>query len=441
MHPHDARTSAFDDDDPPSLTLARDCVHCGFCLASCPTYVIGGREPDSPRGRIELIRQGLEGEPMTGALVEHLDSCLGCLACQSACPSGVQYGKLLEPTRAQIERRGPELRPSGQRLLRRALFAVFPYPRRLRLLRAPLWLYQRLGIAAALRRSGLLSRLPASLAAMEAVAPPIRRRVSVPPRAAAVPPRRLSVGMLLGCVQRELYSHVNAATVEVLSAEGVEVVAPRRQGCCGALSLHTGRVEEARDLARRLIDAFADSATDALVVNAAGCGSTLKEYGELLADDPDYAARARELAGSVRDVHELLDELGPRAIRHPLPLTVAYHDACHLSHAQGIRRQPRDLLGQVPGLAVREVAEPDLCCGSAGVYNILQPQSATQLGERKAANVAATGAQLVVAANPGCLLQISAAMRRTGSALPSAHPIEVLAAALRGDPPSALLGP
>jgi glycolate oxidase iron-sulfur subunit len=430
---------AFDGDHPPSQALVDDCVHCGFCLPTCPTYVLWGEEMDSPRGRIYLMQQGLQGEPMTDSMVQHIDACLGCMACVTACPSGVQYDKLIEATRGQVERRGSQHRSRRQRLLREAVFAVFPHPRRLRLMRGPLAWYQRSGLSRAVRRSGVLERLSPTLATMEAVAPPVTKRVRIAERTPAVGDTRMVVGLLLGCVQREFYPGVNAATVRVLTAEGCDVVAPAAQQCCGALSVHTGRADEGRRYARALIDAFTDAGVERIVVNAAGCGSTMKEYADILADDPAYADRAKAFSEKVRDVTELLVELGPEAPRHPLPLTVAYHDACHLAHAQRVREQPRQLLRGVPGLEIKEIAEGEICCGSAGVYNLLNPEPGRELGDRKAANVAATGAPLLVTANPGCLLQVTAALQRAGTTIATAHTVEVLDASLRGLPPSALL--
>jgi glycolate oxidase iron-sulfur subunit len=432
--PHQVRTSpgvpAFDDHRPPSAELVSDCVHCGFCLPTCPTYVLWGEEMDSPRGRIYLMQSGLEGEPMTDSMVGHIDACLGCMACVTACPSGVQYDRLIEATRAQVERR--HRRTLTDRLLREAIFALFPYPRRLRALRAPLSAYRRSGLQRVVQRSGVLDRISPTLAAMESLAPPVRPAPPLPERVAARGQRRAVVGMLTGCVQREFFPRVNAATARVLAMEGCDVVIPRGQGCCGALSVHNGRETEAQAFARRTIDVFEAAGVEHVVVNAAGCGSSMKEYAELLADDPAYAERARHFAGSVRDVTELLAELGPVAVRHPVPLTVAYHDACHLGHAQGIRRAPRDLLVAVPGLELREIADPDICCGSAGVYNLLNPEAAGELGDRKARAVLATGADLLVTANPGCLLQVAASVARQGARIGLAHTVELLDASLRG---------
>jgi len=429
---------AFDDHRPPRLDLVEDCVHCGFCLPTCPTYLLWGEEMDSPRGRINLMQQGLGGEPLTPSMVRHFDACLGCMACVTACPSGVQYDRLIEATRAQVERR--HRRAAAERMLRTAVFAVFPHPGRLRLLRAPLALYRAGGLDRFVRRSGLLDRLPPAVAAMADLAPAVRRRVRLPDRVPARGPRRAVVGMLTGCVQREFFPGVNAATARVLALEGCDVVIPRGQGCCGALSLHSGRDAEAQEFARRLVDRFDRAGVEHVVVNAAGCGSAMKEYADLLADDPAYAGRARAFAASVRDVSELLADLGPAATRHPLSVTVAYHDACHLAHAQRIRAQPRELLRGIPGLRLREVAEPDICCGSAGVYNLLQPEPARDLGDRKAAHVLGTGAELLVTANPGCLLQVSRSVRRAGGRIALAHTVEVLDASLRGLPPQQLVG-
>ncbi len=425
---------AFDAHHPPEKALIDDCVHCGFCLPTCPTYVLWGEEMDSPRGRIYLMNEAVEGEPLTDAMVRHWDLCLGCLACVTACPSGVQYEKLLEATRAQVERRYP--RGRMDRLFRALIFALFPYPRRLRVLTAPLGPYQRYGVSGILRRAGLLQRLPASLRAMEALMPDLITSVArraIPTVTPAQGVQRARVGVLEGCVQRAFFGQVNAATVRVLAAEGCEVVSPRGQGCCGALSIHSGREEEGMRFARRTIDVFEAAQLEYVVVNSAGCGAAMKEYGYLLRDDPAYARRATNFSARVRDVSEFVQEIGPVAPRQPLPLTVAYHDACHLAHGQGIRQQPRQGLLAIPGVTVREIEESEICCGSAGVYNLVEPEPAAALGDRKARNVHATGAELLVASNPGCTLQIHASLARSGIRLPMAHPIEVLDASIRGE--------
>jgi glycolate dehydrogenase iron-sulfur subunit len=404
--------------------LLDDCVHCGFCLPTCPTYVLWGEEMDSPRGRIHLMDQHEKGAPFSDAMVRHFDACLGCMACVTACPSGVQYDRLIEVTRAQVEDEKPRTRTD--RLLREAIFAFFPYPKRLRLLRGPLRAYQ----ASKINMSPLLKRISPTLAAMERLAPSRAKHARLPAHVPAQGERRAVVGMLTGCVQREFFPGVNAATARVLAMEGCDVVIPRSQGCCGALSLHSGRAAEAKEFARQTIESFAG--VDVVVVNAAGCGSAMKDYADVLAGEPEWAERAKELSAKTRDIAEYLAELGPRATRHPLEISVAYHDACHLAHAQGIRVQPRELLRAVPGLEVREVADPEICCGSAGIYNLLQPEAAAELGDHKARNVSAAGADLLVAANPGCSLQIATALRRRGEGIAVAHTVEVLDASIRG---------
>ncbi|MDQ1685648.1 MAG: glycolate oxidase iron-sulfur subunit [Frankiaceae bacterium] len=413
---------AWDEHRPPSTDLLDDCVHCGFCLPTCPTYLLWGEEMDSPRGRIYLMGEGHDGEPLTDEMVAHFDRCLGCMACLTACPSGVQYDRLIEATRAQVERR--HRRTVRERALRSLVFKTFPYPRRLHALRPLLRAYQR---------SGIRLPLPNSARAMERLLPPLGRAARVPAVTPARGTRRARVGMLLGCVQREFFGDVNAATVRVLAAEGCEVVAPSVQGCCGALSLHMGRDGEAIAFAQRLIATFEPLAVDAVVVNAAGCGSAMKDYGWLLRDEPaPWPARGAAFSAKVRDISEWLVELGPVAVRHPVEMSVAYHDACHLAHAQGVRSAPRELLAAIPGLELREINEAAICCGSAGVYNILQPETARELGERKAANVAATGADILVTANPGCLMQIRTALADRGTPMRLAHTAEILDASLCG---------
>lgn len=428
---------AFDEQHPPDAALIGDCVHCGFCLPTCPTYVLWGEEMDSPRGRIYLMKEGLEGEPMSDAMVSHWDACLGCMACVTACPSGVQYDTLIEQTRAQVERNHE--RSAKDKALRGLVFSLFPYPRRLKLLRGPLRLLQRSGLDRAMRRTGLLERMAPQLAAMESLAPRLGKPQPLPSHIRATGQRRAVVGLLTGCVQGAFFPGVNAATARVLRAEGCDLVVPKAQGCCGALSVHNGREPEGQDFARRMIDTFESSGVEYVVVNAAGCGSTMKEYARLLQDDAAYAVRANAFAAKVRDVAEILDELGPVAPRHPLDLTVAYHDACHLAHAQGVRAQPRRLLEAIPGLELREIAEAELCCGSAGIYNIVNPEPARELGERKAANIVATGAQVLVTANPGCLMQVTSAIERSGHSMGMAHTVEVLDASIRGAPATTLL--
>ena len=432
---------AFDDHHPPDAALIGDCVHCGFCLPTCPTYVLWGEEMDSPRGRIDIMKGGLEGDAFDANSVRHLDQCLGCMACVTACPSGVQYDKLIESTRAQLERRAPRAR--SETLVRELVYRLFPYPRRLRALRGPLRAYQASGLGRVLARSGVLARLPAPLQAMESLAPRLGHVERLPARVPARGTRRRTVGLLTGCVQGTFFPDVNAATVRVLAAEGCEVVVPQRQGCCGALSAHAGREDEALAFAKASIEAFEQ--VDTVVVNAAGCGSNLKEYGHQLRDEPGWPERAEALSAKVRDLTELLDELGPVAERHPLrhddgsPMTVAYQDACHLAHAQGVRDQPRRLLRGIPGVELRELVEAEICCGSAGTYNLLHPEPARELGERKARAVLGTGAQVMVTANPGCWMQVATTLDRMGERMPVAHTVQVLDASIRGVPAGQLL--
>jgi glycolate oxidase iron-sulfur subunit len=428
---------AFDGDHPPSADVVSDCVHCGFCLTTCPTYVLWGEEMDSPRGRIHLIGQGLSGEPLSDSMVTHFDRCLGCMACVTACPSGVRYDRLIEDTRAQVERRHP--RGPRDRALRAAIFALFPYPKRLRLLRGPLRAYRMTGLKNLVDRSGLLNRLAPTLATLDSLAPRLRAVPKPPARVHARGDRRALVGMLTGCVQSAFFPDVNSATVRILAAEGCEVLIPPNQGCCGALSVHNGRRAEAQRFARNLIDTFERTGMDYFVVNSAGCGSSLKEYDELLADDSRYAERAATFTAKVRDLSELLVELGPVARRHPLPMSVAYHDACHLGHAQGVRAQPRALLAGIPDLTVRPIREAEICCGSAGVWNVLNPAPAAELGDRKAKAVLDTGAELLVTANPGCLMQVAAGIRRQGGSIALAHTAQVLDASIRNLGTEALL--
>ncbi|MFF5211865.1 (Fe-S)-binding protein [Streptosporangium sp. NPDC000396] len=405
--------------------LISDCVHCGFCLPTCPTYVLWGEEMDSPRGRIHLMKQHVEGTPLTPEMVGHFDACLGCMACVTACPSGVKYDRLIEQTRAEVER--THVRKPDDRALRALIFQLFPYPRRLRAMRLPL----RLSAGLRRRLAPRLARINPSLAAMADLAPQVPARVRLPHRVEARGERRATVGMLTGCVQGEFFPQVNAATARVLAMEGCDVVIPPSQGCCGALSLHSGQEEQAERFARRTIATFERASVDTIVVNAAGCGSTMKDYAEIL--HGEWADRARAIR--VVDLAEYLAALGPAAERHPLPLTVAYHDACHLAHAQGIRSQPRQLLAAIPDLELREISESAICCGSAGTYNLLQPEAARELGDRKAERVLATGADLLVSANPGCTMQITSAIHRRGAkAMPVAHIAQVLDASLRGLP-------
>ena len=424
-----ATTRAWDDHKPPELDLIKDCVHCGFCLPTCPSYLTFEDEMDSPRGRIVLMRIGHEeGSEVSPEMTTHFDRCLGCMACVTACPSGVQYDRLIEQTRPQLERQGD--RTLGERAYRRAIFALFTHPGRLRALAPLLALQRRLGITDALAARMRRPRLRALLR----LTPEVKARAAVtrlPTVTTARGTRRGRVALMQGCIQRVFFGDVNAATVRVLAAEGWEVHAPREPRCCGALMLHTGVEPEAQELARATIAAYEDF--EHVVVNVAGCGSAMKEYGHLLSDDTAWAERATKFVAKVRDVHELLAEHEPQAPRHPLPLKVAYHDACHLAHAQQVRAQPRALLRSIPGLELVEPADWEICCGSAGIYNLVQPGAAAKLGQRKAANLEATGAQAIAAANPGCAIQIAAHMN--GGRVPIYHPMTLLDHSIRGERP------
>ncbi len=439
--------------------VAKDCVHCGFCLPACPTYQLWAEEMDSPRGRIYLVNQILDGAELSTTAAEHFDRCLGCMACMTACPSGVQYDQLIEAARVWTEEarsappaveaalpggKGPGGKgPDGRRTVRdratrAAIFSLFPYPRRLRALTAPLRAAQRTGLDRRLARSSLPGRVSPALGAALRLAPPGVSAAAarpLPERVPALGTRRAVVGMLTGCVQSVFFPRVNAATARVLAAEGCDVIIPRGQGCCGALSLHSGREAEAGAFARRTIARFEQAGVDAVVVNSAGCGSAMKEYGRLLGGaDAGWAERAAEMSGKVRDFAEFLAQIGPAARRHPLPVTAAYHDTCHLAHAQRITREPRELLRAIPGLNLIEVPDAGTCCGSAGVYNLLQPEAAGELGDRKAESVLATGAPLLISANPGCSLQIASALAKRGQDIAIAHTAEVLDASIRGRP-------
>jgi glycolate oxidase iron-sulfur subunit len=392
------------------------CVHCGFCLATCPTYRVLGEEMDSPRGRIILMKEQLEGEIELEPMLPFVDRCLGCMACVTACPSGVEYGHLLAPFRARSEQ--TRRRTFLERATRLMVRSTLPYPQRFRLAAAG----GRMGRAV----RGLLPRpFAAMLDLLPVTLPPADPLPEVTPALGA---RRARVALLTGCVQQALAPSINRATLEVLRRNGVEVIVPRGQGCCGSLSLHIGEARQARDLGRVNLAAFPRD-VDAIVVNAAGCGSGMKEYGLLFAGEPD-ADLAEEFARRVVDVSVFLDRLGiekPPGL--PEPLRVAYHDACHLAHAQRVTAEPRRLLRAIPNVTLIEIPEGELCCGSAGVYNLEQPELAQQIGARKAQNILATGAQAVITGNIGCMMQLRTHLSALGQPLPVYHTVELLAAA------------
>lgn len=405
-----------------------DCVHCGLCHSACPTYVELGTEADSPRGRIHLMHALQEGSlPVDAQAVHHLDLCLGCRGCETACPSGVQYGALIEAARPWIEAR--YRRHAGTRLRRCLTLGMLPYPRRLRAALAPVRLLERSGVLALGRR--LVRRLPARWRYAASLLPdPLAARAVVPRETPADGSERERVQLLVGCVMPELFGGTVRSTLAVLARSGCAVSAPPGQGCCGALSLHAGDRATAERLARVNVDAFepASGAAPVLVVNAAGCGAMMKEYGALLAGDAAYAARAARLAARVEDVTETLARVAavpPAAAARPQ--RIAYHDPCHLAHAQGVRAAPRALLASIPGVTLVPMADEDLCCGSAGHYNVMHPDVARRLVARKVEAIIASGAELVATANAGCALQLEAGLRAVGVATPVRHVVDVLA--------------
>jgi len=380
--------------------LIADCVHCGFCLPTCPTYELWHEEMDSPRGRIQLMAGLADGSlKLTDTVVEHFDRCLGCMACVTSCPSGVQYDRLIESTRAYVEEH--HRRDLGDRLLRSLIFAVFPHRRRLR-------------AALAFRKLPA----PGPFAPLRRIAPPWLDSEWPSER---IPGRGPRVAVVAGCVQSVVFGHVNRATARVLAADGYDVHVPWKQGCCGALHAHAGRVDDGVAQAKKLERAL--SGYDAIVTNAAGCGSHLKDH----------------VSANVVDVSELLADAPMPAPRQPLALRVAFQDSCHLKHAQGIEAQPRAALTTIPGVELVEPREQELCCGSAGIYNIIRPVAAQELGDRKAQRILETGADVYASGNPGCLVQVSAALRRAGRPLPALHPIELVDASIRGVPVDELL--
>jgi glycolate oxidase iron-sulfur subunit len=396
----------------------RKCVHCGICLPQCPTYLTLGEEMDSPRGRIYLMRAAADGRiSLNETVTRHLDLCLGCRACETACPSGVPFGSLLEATRATLRPR----RPVRQRLLARLLFALFPHPGRVGAMLRLLRLYRASGLARLVERAGLLDG-SARLRAMDSLVGHVPAPDTLPEFIPAAGTRRGRVGLLTGCVQRHLYPHVNRDTARLLSAAGWDVAVPRDQGCCGALELHAGHLDALAARAQALAAAFPPEC-DFIVVNAAGCGSAMKEYDRWV-----HEPRIRGVALRTRDVSELLADADLPLGR--LDVAVAYHDACHLAHGQRIRQEPRQMLRRIPGLRLVELPESDLCCGSAGVYNLLEPAMADRLLARKVDRIRETGVRVVATGNAGCLLQIAKGCRECGLAIELVHPVELLARAL-----------
>ncbi len=418
-----------------SVEGVNQCVHCGLCLAYCPTFSVLGTEMDSPRGRIFLVKSLAEGRmSLSDSTVRHLSLCLDCRACETVCPAGVPYGQLIEAAKAEIERQ----RPGGpvRRIFRWLNFGLLlGHPRLLALAASGARLYQASGLQRLARRSGLIRRLPGTLPAWDALLPtvPSKAERAAPPRLTpAEGPRRARVALLTGCVQSVVFGAHNRATARVLAKNGCDVVVPDGQGCCGALNAHGGDHARALAMARSTIDTFEAAGVEAVIVNTSGCGAHMKAYGHLLADDPAYAARAKRFVASVQDLAEFLAREPLRGPLSPVPLTCTYHDPCHVVHGQKIKSEPRQLLAQIPGLRLVELAESDWCCGSAGIYNLTQPEMATRLLHRKVGHVLATQAEAVVTANPGCILQIQAGLSAHDAKVNVLHLVEILDRAYGG---------
>ncbi len=412
-------------------SLYQDCVHCGLCTASCPTYVETSDENDSPRGRIYLMRAIADGR--IGASPEvrkHLDLCLDCRACETACPSGVQYGKIIEPFKVALHASAPTGDRTGilQRLI---LHHLFPFAGRVKLALAPARLLQRFGAIDFADRIGLTKLLPPTLRRLQAMLPALTGSGSrLPTVLPPIGPRRARVALFLGCVADAMFPETNAATARVLQANGCEVVVPPGQGCCGAIHYHSGVEGPALDFARRNLAAFDVDRFDAIIVNAAGCGAMLKDYAHLL--PPGDAEAAKAFVSKVRDISEFLVELGPIAPEHPVPIKATYHDPCHLCHGQQVRAEPRQLLAMIPGLELVPLDESELCCGAAGTYNLTQPEMSERLGKRKLDRILATGAEVVATGNVGCILQIARQLKQTGRPIRVVHPVDLLDLAYRG---------
>lgn len=417
-------------------SVLQQCIHCGMCLPTCPTYMETKIERNSPRGRIALMRAIADGQlEAQKAFADEMYFCLGCLACETACPAGVDYTGLFEMARAEAERTRALPSPA-RRFLRWLLLDVLFYKQgRLRLVGRLLWFYQATGLQTLVRRSGLLRLLPKSLRHLEAKTPTIRRHFSpdlIAPEETPPSNPAYRVGLLTGCMQDLIYSDVNRDTADVLRANGCTVVTPPQQGCCGSLHAHNGEYEQAKGFARRLLDHFDLDSLDAIITNAAGCGSHLKHFDRLLHDDPLYAAKARQWSEKVKDISEWLVEINFRAPDQlHTQARVTYHDACHLCHGQKITAQPRELLTKIPGLDLAPLTESMWCCGSAGIYNLIQPEMADKLLQRKLDHIASTGATVVATGNPGCLLQIQNGLAARGTPVEVVHPVTLLARAYR----------
>ncbi len=417
-----------------------DCVHCGLCTSACPTYVETGDENDSPRGRIYLMRSVVDGRlDLTDKVRGHLDLCLDCRSCETACPSGVQYGRLLEPFRVEMQQLATENAPAAASkpdwFHRWILYGLFPSRQRTAWALKPARWMQKLKLDKAFEATGLTRLLPSRLQRMQQQLPQLKPAgPAFPKRLPAIGERRATVGLFLGCVADAMFRHVHHATARVLQQNGCDVIIPTRQHCCGAIHYHSGASGPAVDLIRQNVTAFSGTDLDAIVVNVAGCGAMLKDYGHILSElvpEEDHSA-AEKIVSRMKDISEFLTELGIVAPEGRLNLTVAYQDACHLQHAQQIREQPRSLLSSIPGVTLVPVAEPELCCGAAGSYNLTQPEMADRLGKRRINHLLATDPDVIASGNAGCSLQLQSQLKQAGRDIPVMHPIELLDLSYRG---------
>ncbi|MFO0960078.1 MAG: heterodisulfide reductase-related iron-sulfur binding cluster [Isosphaeraceae bacterium] len=410
----------------------QDCVHCGLCTASCPTYLETGNENDGPRGRIYLMRAVADGRlAMSDQVRGHLDLCLDCRACETACPSGVKYGQIIEPFKIALQQTAPPEKRSWLRNL--ILRDLFPYTGRVKFALAPARLLQKVGVMQLADKVGLNRLLPTTLRRMQAMLPDgLESGAKLPEVLPAIGPKRATVALFLGCVADAMFPATNSATARVLQKNGCDVHVPSQQACCGAIHYHSGFEKPALELMRQNLRAFDPDRYDAIIINAAGCGSMLKDYAHILHGDPDEPA-ARKFLAKVKDISEFLYQLGPIAPKKPMPIRVTYHDACHLCHGQQIRNQPRALLQMIPGLELVSLDESEICCGAAGTYNLTQPEMSERLGRRKMDMIEKTRAATVATGNVGCILQIARKVKERGLKIRVAHPIDLLDEAY-GDP-------
>lgn len=427
--------NAFQWADAPTEDKYSVCVHCGFCLEVCPTYQQLGNENESPRGRVYLIKAAAEGHlPMDDALINPVFNCLDCRACETVCPSGVQVGALIEEARGQVFQAKPATGMTGavQKLFLRD---IFPQPKRLRRLGKLIRLYQKSGVQTLVRKSQLMRVLPKSLQDMEAIMPTVPAESALTSLPERIPvdkgvQNKGTAALFTGCVMDVMFSDVNRSTANVAHRNGLEVVVPKAQICCGALQVHAGDRDQARSMARHNIDVFLDSGADYIIINAAGCGAAMKEYSELFHDDPIYLEKAYRFESKVRDISELLVEVGFEPPKGRIEKTITYHDACHLCHAQKVRSQPRQLLKSIPGIELVEMVDSERCCGSAGIYNLTHPDMAGQLLERKMNDVPANVSTIAMG-NPGCMMQIMVGVHRTNAELDVVHTVSLLDEAYR----------